>query len=109
MSTIASPSRRTLRGLDWLNFFLTDVPTGFTPFLAVYLAGYGWNVQNVGIALTVGGIAGIMCQTPMGALIDRLSSKRELFSLGVFALAEKSNLPMLQAGYTIHSPAAALP
>ena len=87
MSAIVSPSRRALRGLDWLNFVLTDVPTGFTPFLAVYLAGYGWNVQNVGIALTVGGIAGIMCQTPMGALIDRLSSKRELFSLGVIALA----------------------
>ena len=70
-----------------MNFVLTDVPTGVGPFLAVYLAGYGWNVQSVGIALTVGGIAGILSQTPMGALIDRLSSKRELFSLGVIALA----------------------
>jgi MFS family permease len=70
-----------------LNFVLIDVPTGIVPFLAVYLAGYGWNVQSVGIALTVGGIAGILCQTPMGLLIDRLSSKRELFSLGVIALA----------------------
>jgi hypothetical protein len=69
------PSARTLRGLDWLNFVLIDVPTGIVPFLAVYLAGYGWNVQSVGIALTVGGIAGILCQTPMGLLIDRLSSK----------------------------------
>ena len=80
-------SRKTLAGLDWLNFFLTDVPTGIIPFLAVYLAGYGWNVQSVGIALTVCGIAGIVCQAPMGLLIDGLSSKRELFSLGVLALA----------------------
>jgi MFS family permease len=80
------PARRTIRGLDWLNFVLIDVPTGVVPFLAVYLAGYGWNVQNVGIALTVGGVAGILCQTPMGMLIDRLSSKRELFTLGVIAL-----------------------
>jgi predicted MFS family arabinose efflux permease len=85
--TKSSPSRRTLRGLDWLNFVLPDVPTGIGPFLAVYLAGYGWNVQNVGVALTVGGIAGILSQAPMGALIDRLSSKRELFTLGIMALA----------------------
>jgi predicted MFS family arabinose efflux permease len=72
--------------LDWLNFVLTDVPTGIVPFLAVYLAGNGWNAQNVGIALTVCGISGIVCQAPMGVVIDRLSSKRELFSLGVVAL-----------------------
>jgi hypothetical protein len=49
-----TPSARTLRGLDWLNFFLADVQTGIGPFLAIYLAGYGWNEQRVGIALTVG-------------------------------------------------------
>ena len=87
MAAIISPSRRTLRGLDWLNFALSDVPTGIVPFLAVYLAGYGWNAQSVGIALTVGGVSGIVCQAPMGILIDQLSSKRELFSLGVIALA----------------------
>jgi hypothetical protein len=61
-----TPSARTLRGLDWLNFFLADVQTGVGPFLAIYLAGYGWNEQRVGIALTVGGIAGILTQTPSG-------------------------------------------
>src|ERR1035438_1323556 len=62
---------RTLRGLDWLNFFLADVQTGVGPFLAIYLAGYRWNEESVGLALTVGGIAGILMQTPAGALIDR--------------------------------------
>ena len=82
-----SPSKRTLHGLDWLNFFLADVQTGVGPFLAIYLAGYGWNEQRVGIALTVGGIAGILAQTPAGGLVDRLHSKRTLIAAGVAALA----------------------
>src|SRR6202046_4344472 len=77
------PSTRTRRGLDWLNFFLADVQTGVGPFLAIYLAGYGWNEQGVGIALTVGGIAGIVAQTPAGALVDRAHSKRALIAIGV--------------------------
>jgi MFS family permease len=86
------PSKRSLRGLDWLNFFLADVQTGVGPFLAIYLAGYAWNEQRVGIALTVGGIAGILTQTPAGAVIDRLHSKRALIAVGVLALAGGSLL-----------------
>ena len=59
-----TPSAQTLGGLDWLNFFLADVQTGIGPFLAIYLAGYGWDEQRVGIALTVGGIAGILRRRP---------------------------------------------
>jgi len=81
-------SRRTLRGLDWLNFFLADVQTGVGPFLAIYLAAYGWNEERVGIALTVGGIAGILTQTPAGALVDHVHAKRTLIAgaVGVLAL-----------------------
>jgi MFS family permease len=81
------PSRRALRGLDWLNFLLADVQTGVGPFLAIYLAGYGWDEQRVGIALTVGGIAGILTQTPAGALVDHLRSKRALIAAAIVALA----------------------
>ena len=82
-----TPSTATLSGLDWLNFFLADVRTGIGPFLAIYLAGYGWDEQRVGIALTVGGIAGILTQTPAGALVDRIRSKRALIAAGIMALA----------------------
>ena len=41
----------------------------------------------MGIALTVGGIAGILTQTPAGALVDRLRSKRALIAAGIVALA----------------------
>jgi predicted MFS family arabinose efflux permease len=82
-----TPGRPTLRGLDWLNFFLADVQTGVGPFLAIYLSKYGWNEQLVGTALSVGGIAGIVAQTPAGALVDRIRSKRALIAAGVIALA----------------------
>ena len=87
VETPKSPSRLTLRGLDWLNFLLADVQTGVGPFLAIYLAGYKWNEERVGLALTVGGIAGILMQTPAGALVDLLRSKRALVGVGVTALA----------------------
>lgn len=41
----------------------------------------------MGIALTVGGVAGILTQTPAGALVDRLRSKRALMTAGIVALA----------------------
>jgi predicted MFS family arabinose efflux permease len=82
--TDKSPS---LRGLDWLNFFLADVQSGVGPFLAVYLATSGWDEQGIGIALMASGIAGIVAQTPAGALADRVRSKRSLIACGVIALA----------------------
>ena len=86
-SAKTTPTEPTLRGLDWLNFFLADVQTGVGPFLAIYLSKYGWNEQLVGTALSVGGIAGIIAQTPAGALVDRIRSKRALVAAGVIALA----------------------
>ncbi len=88
----AAPSRpnisnRSLRGLDWLNFLLADVQTGVGPFLAIYLAGYHWNAERVGLTLTVGGIAGIVSQTPAGGLVDQLECKRALIGAGISALA----------------------
>ncbi|MGB7149623.1 MAG: MFS transporter, partial [Terriglobales bacterium] len=66
---------------------LADVQTGVGPFLAIYLAGYKWNEERVGLVLTVGGIAGILTQTPAGALVDSLRSKRGLVAAAVAALA----------------------
>jgi MFS family permease len=86
-SAKTTPAKPTLRGLDWLNFFLADVQTGVGPFLAIYLSKYGWNEQLVGSALSVGGIAGIAAQTPAGALVDRIRSKRALVAAAVIALA----------------------
>jgi MFS family permease len=77
----------SMRGLDWLNFFLADVQSGVGPFLAIYLATRGWNEATIGIVLTAGGIAGIIAQTPAGAIADRVRSKRSLVAGGVVFLA----------------------
>ncbi len=84
---MSAPSKRTRIGLDWLNFLLADVQTGVGPFLAIYLAGYGWNEERVGLALTIGGMAGILAQTPAGALVDALRQKRAIIATAVAALA----------------------
>jgi predicted MFS family arabinose efflux permease len=94
-----SPSRRTLLGLDWLNFLLADVQTGVGPFLAIYLAGYKWDEERVGLALAVGGIAGILAQTPAGALVDFLRSKRALVGVAVAALAAGALLIALRPSF----------
>ena len=68
MST--DPSQTSRRALDWLDLFLADVQTGIGPFLAVYLAAQHWNAEQVGVALTCGGLAGVLAQAPGGALVD---------------------------------------
>ena len=76
---------RSLRSLEWLNFFLADVQTGLGPFLAAYLASSGWNPGRVGYALTFGGLVTVAMQTPAGAVIDAVHRKRTFLavSLGV--------------------------
>lgn len=71
-----NPSRRALRGLDALNFFLADVRDGLGPYLAIYLLAVrgpeqGWNEATIGLVMTIAGIVGLIAQTPAGALIDR--------------------------------------
>ncbi len=83
------PSRGTRRGLDMLNFTLADVRDGLGPYLAIYLIavrgpGEGWNEATVGFVMTLAGFAGLLAQTPMGALIDRTPNKRAM--IGIAAL-----------------------
>lgn len=61
--------------------------TGVGPFLAIYLAAHAWNEEGVGLALTLGGIAGNIAQTPAGGLVDSIRSKRALVATAVLALA----------------------
>lgn len=79
---------RSLRSLEWLNFFLADVQTGLGPFLAAYLASNGWNPGRVGFALTFGGLVSVAFQTPAGAVVDAAHRKRMLLgaNLGVLVV-----------------------
>jgi MFS family permease len=74
---MAQTSQRNAHALDALNFFLADVRDGLGPYLAIYLlAVHHWEPASIGLAMTLAGLAALVTQTPAGALIDRIRSKR---------------------------------
>ena len=76
----------SLQALDWLNFFLAALLTGFGPFVAVYLADRGWSPESIGFVLTASGLAGLISQIPAGEIIDLVSSRRMLIGVGTAAV-----------------------
>src|ERR1700712_1241736 len=101
------PSRKALRGLDALNFFLADVRDGLGPYLAIYLLAVrgpdqGWNEATIGLVITLSGIAGLIAQTPAGALIDRTSQKRMVvIAAGLAVTASCLILPFISNFYLV--------
>ncbi|CAM2154166.1 MFS transporter [Pararobbsia alpina] len=77
---------RSLRALDWLNFFIADVQTGFGPFIASYLASKKWTQGEIGLMLSVGTITAMASQIPGGILIDALPGKRGAAAAAIGAL-----------------------
>jgi MFS family permease len=73
-------------GLDWFNFFVANIQTGFGPFIAVYLTTQGWTQTRIGLALSVGTLAAMASQVPAGAVVDAIRSKAAvaLFSILAF-------------------------
>lgn len=89
-------SRQSLRGLDWVNFFVANVQTGFGPFLAVYLTTQGWTQTHIGLLLTVSGGMALAGQMPGGALVDWVRSPRPLAFYAIIAIALSAVLIALQ-------------
>lgn len=78
--------KRSLRGLDFLNFFMANVQTGFGPFIAVYLTAHSWTQVQIGFVLSIGTISGMASQVPAGALIDASPRKRVAAALAIAAI-----------------------
>ncbi len=95
----APASAQSRYGLDWMNFFLADVQTGFGTFVAFYLAHLGWSQRSVGFALSVGGIAGVLSQIPGGALADAVRGKRGLVAIGIAMIATAALILALIPSY----------
>jgi MFS family permease len=79
--------RRSERSLDWLNFFVANVQTGFGPFVAVYLTAQAWTDVEVGIALSVGTATMMLAQVPAGLLVDATPRKRLLAFISLVGIA----------------------
>lgn len=77
--------------LDALNFFLADVRDGLGPYLAIYLLTMQhWDEASIGFTLSAAGIAGIVAQTPAGALIDTVRAKRAILITAAIAITVAS-------------------
>lgn len=75
-ATPVEPRSRSLKALGAVNFFLADVRDGLGPFLGIFLIGQGWSTATIGLVMTIGGIAGMLATTPLGALADASKAKR---------------------------------
>ena len=75
--------------LSLINLTLAAVQTGFGPFVSVWLTERGWDQGDIGMALSLGTIAGFLGQLPAGLLIDATSRKRLIcaVALGILGLS----------------------
>ena len=78
---------RSGSGLDWLNFFVANVQTGFGPFIAVFLASQAWTQGQIGLALSIGTLTSVAVQVPAGAAVDAAASKGRVAFFAVLAIA----------------------
>ncbi|KVV42036.1 ABC transporter permease [Burkholderia ubonensis] len=79
-------SVRSLRALDWLNFFVANVQTGFGPFIASYLASHKWTQGEIGMVLSIGTISAMVSQVPGGAAVDALKNKKGAAAWAIAAI-----------------------
>ncbi|WIM89499.1 MFS transporter [Candidatus Mycobacterium wuenschmannii] len=87
MSPASAVPGRIARALDLSNFFLADVRDGLGPYLSVYLLlTHHWDQASIGVVMGIGGIAAIVAQAPVGALVDRTSAKRALIVGGAVSV-----------------------
>ncbi|SAL22483.1 MFS transporter [Caballeronia humi] len=77
---------RSLRALDWLNFFVANVQTGFGPFIASYLSANKWTQGEIGLMLSVGTISAMASQLPAGALVDAMRNKKFAAASAIIAI-----------------------
>ncbi len=81
MSATRTPSVRSLRGLDGINFLMADVRDGLGPYLSVFLKGsQNWDSGAIGVVMAVSSIAAALCQVPAGLLVDGTRAKRALIA-----------------------------
>ncbi len=84
---MVSTLRSSIRGLEWLNFFIANVQTGFGPFISAYLTLHTWPQVDIGLVLTISGIVSLIGQLPAGIVVDSMKSKRLAASVAIVAIA----------------------
>ncbi|MBZ6536454.1 MFS transporter [Klebsiella variicola] len=73
-------SLRSLRALCLTSFFIADVRDGLGPFLGIFLTQRHWQAEDIGLLMSVGGIAGLLATLPAGFITDSSRHKRLLLA-----------------------------
>ena len=88
-----STSIRANRALDAANFFLADVRDGLGPYLAIYLLTVQkWDEASIGVVMSIAAVAGLIAQTPAGALLDLTKAKRAIVAVAALLVTGASLL-----------------
>lgn len=96
----ADAKTRAGHALDAANFFLADVRDGLGPYLAVYLlTEQKWDEGSIGLVMSVATMAGIVAQTPAGALVDATRAKRMVMAAAAIVVTTASLLLPLMSGF----------
>lgn len=82
--------KSSLLFLSLLCFSLADITDGLGPFLGVFLQQNNWTPDEIGYVMTLGGIIGILCTTPLGAFIDHTRKKRTAVAVSTLLIVSSS-------------------
>lgn len=74
-------SLRSLRALCLTSFFIADVRDGLGPFLGIFLTQRHWQAEDIGLLMTIGGVAGLLATLPAGFITDTSRHKRVLLAV----------------------------
>ena len=98
---MAAPKQSSLRALNAINFFMADVQGGLGPFLGIYLQSEHWTPEQIGLAMTIGGLAGMAATAPFGALVDTLRAKRALVVAAAAAITVASLVILVAKSFAV--------
>lgn len=80
--------QRSLRALDFFNFFNAGIQTGLGPFIAIYYeAARHWNPGRIGILLALQSLAGVAIQSFVGHWVDVSHHKRAISAAAAITVA----------------------
>lgn len=91
----------SLVALASLNLFLSDVRDGLGPFLGVFLQQKQWGPGEIGLVMTLGGLAGMVATVPMGALVDSSRAKRAIVVIGSLVIIAASMAILVAPGFGV--------
>jgi predicted MFS family arabinose efflux permease len=89
--------------LDASNFFLADVRDALGPYLAIYLlTERRWDEASIGVVMSIATVAGLLAQTPAGALVDATKAKRAVMvAAAILVTAASLVLPWLSSFWPV--------